>query len=125
MPFLFNPLTGQLDIVTNADGDISALQAQVNALETRVDDLEQEVEQVQKVESSFTPASFALVVDQYIYTVTAATHGKTSPVATVYETNGSDFDEVTAVIRILANSDIQLIVPQTPDLRFTGKLVIL
>lgn len=124
MPFLFNPLTGQLDIVTNTDADVSALQAQVDALQTQVDDIEDEVAQFSKVTASFTSGSFILVVDQYIFTVTAATHLKDDPLVSVYETNGSNFDEVTASIKILANKDVQLIVPQTPDLRFTGKLII-
>jgi hypothetical protein len=121
MPFLFNPLTGQLDIVTNADGDIAALQAQVNALQVQVDDIE---DQTEKVTASFTTADFVLVVDQYIFTVIAADHLKDDPLVTVYEVNGSDFDEVTASIKILANKDVQLIVPQSPDVRFNGKLII-
>ena len=119
--FAFNPLTGNFDLVTNADGDIAALQAQVNNLQNQVDNIEDETA---KITASFTPASFILVVDQYIFTVTAATHLKTDPLIAVFEENGSDFDEVTASIKILANKDVQLIVPQVPDLRFTGKLII-
>lgn len=121
MPFQFNALTGQFDLVTNADADIAALQQEVNDLQLQVDNIE---DQTQKVTAVFTPASFTLVVDQYIFTVPVSTHLKDNPIVSVYETNGSNFDEVTVSIKILANKDVELIVPQTPDLRFTGKLII-
>lgn len=121
MPFALNPFTGQFDIITNADADIAAIQAQVNNLQTQVDNIE---DQTEKITVAFTAASFILVVDQYIFTVPTATHGKIDPLVVVYETNGANFDEVTASVKILANKNVQLIVPQTPDLRFNGKLII-
>lgn len=120
MPFVYNPLTGNFDI-TSAGGGDAGLQAQIDSLDIRVTDLEDET---QKITAVFTPASFVLVAGQYIFTVTASAHLKDSPIVSVYEVNGSDFDEVTASIKILANKDVQLIVPQVPDIRFTGKLII-
>lgn len=102
MPIIINPFTGQFDITGTSGGGSPSTPFAV----------------------SFTTGNFVLVVDQYIFTVTAASHQKTQPTATVYEENGVDFDEVEVSIKVLANNDVQLIVPQTPDLRFDGKIVI-
>ncbi len=123
MGIIFNPLTGQFDFT--GSGDTSGLQAQIDSLNDRVNDVETEIAEFSKETVLFTTSDFVLVVDQYIFTVTAITHEKNNPTVTVYEENGANFDEVTASIKILANKDVQLIVPQTPDLRFNGKLIIL
>lgn len=63
----------------------------------------------------------------YTITVTEATHGKgTSPRAAYSELSGSDYID-TYPDRSLANAtgDISFRVPQTPDGRFTGKIVIM
>lgn len=62
---------------------------------------------------------------QYTITVPESTHGKgTSPMVQVYETSGAISDQVTAFIRLNASGDVSIIVTETPDLRFEGKIII-
>lgn len=63
----------------------------------------------------------------YSQTVDQATHGRgTSPVAQVFEEDGSDFVEVHLdQKKVLANGDVVMRVPEDPDIRFAGKLVLI
>ena len=62
----------------------------------------------------------------YTITVTAATHGiGVNPVCKVQELSGSDFIDVEPDrIYTYANGDISFRVPETPDLRFAGRIII-
>lgn len=60
----------------------------------------------------------------YTQTITQATHGRgTSPQVDLFETSGLDFIKVEADIKVLANGDVEITVPETPDCRFAGKAV--
>lgn len=60
----------------------------------------------------------------YTMTVTQATHTRgTSPEVELYEESGSDFIKVDADIKVLANGDVEISVPENPDCRFAGKAV--
>ena len=63
----------------------------------------------------------------YSITYTAATHLLgTNPRPTLYILDGSDYDEVQSdQLKVLANGDVVFRVPQTPNGRFAGKIVIL
>jgi len=63
----------------------------------------------------------------YTITVTAATHGRgTNPEVTVLASDSSDWVTVSPDrVKILANGDVQIRVPETPDLRFAGKILFL
>lgn len=63
----------------------------------------------------------------YTITILESTHGKgTDPGVEVYETSGTDDDQVTIDrIRVNSSGDVELRVPSSPDLRFDGKVVIL
>lgn len=61
----------------------------------------------------------------YTQTITAATHGRgTSPEIQLFEESGADFVKVDADnIKVLANGDVEITVPEDPDCRFAGKAV--
>lgn len=68
---------------------------------------------------------WTLVSDEYILTIPASTHLKgINPQVQVYEVDGSDFANVIIYTAINASGNITLAVPQTPDTRFTGKVII-
>jgi hypothetical protein len=63
----------------------------------------------------------------YTLTILASTHGKgTSPAVQVFESiGGGNYDLVIPeTIRINSSGDISIIVPEIPDLRFIGKVII-
>ena len=62
----------------------------------------------------------------YTITVTAATHGiGTNPVVSVQQLTGSDYIVVEAdQLKIFSNGNVSIRVPETPNLRFAGRLVI-
>lgn len=59
--------------------------------------------------------------------ITQATHTRgTSPQVMVYEESGSDFIKVELdELKVLANGDVELRVPESPDCRFAGKVVMI
>ena len=60
----------------------------------------------------------------YTYTITAAAHGRgLSPQVDLFEESGSDFVKVEADLKVLANGNVEITVPETPDCRFAGKAV--
>jgi len=60
----------------------------------------------------------------YTQTITEATHGRgTSPQVDLFEESGSDFILVDADVKVLANGDVEITVPESPDCRFAGKAV--
>lgn len=61
----------------------------------------------------------------YTQTITQATHTRgTSPQVDVFEESGADFVKVELdELKILANGDVELRVPESPDCRFAGKVV--
>ena len=63
----------------------------------------------------------------YTITITAATHGRgTSPNAEFYETDGTDQIAVMPDrVLVAANGDVSFRVPEDPDLRYAGKVVII
>jgi len=61
----------------------------------------------------------------YEHTVSAATHGKgLNPEVQVYELNGAIYEMTIPSILVNASGDVTIQINQTPDLRFTGKLII-
>lgn len=101
MAYKFNPLTGQFDLV---DG-ISA-------------------SSLNNYSQTFSIANWVLDVNTYKLTVLKTTHGKNSPIVSVYEVSGTDFIEVETGVKIDASENITLTVNATPDLRFNGKISI-
>lgn len=69
----------------------------------------------------------AAVGGVYTRTITQATHQRgTSPQADTFEESGSDFVQVEAgELKILANGDVEISVPENPDCRFAGKAVLI
>lgn len=61
---------------------------------------------------------------EYRLTVPFSFHGVTNPVATCYETNGAILELVLLPVHVDASNNISLIVTETPDARFIGKIVI-
>lgn len=62
--------------------------------------------------------------NEYTLTIPFSFHGVTNPDVTCYETSGITFNQVLAPINIDASHNIIITVPQTPDSRFIGKIVI-
>ena len=62
----------------------------------------------------------------YTITVLSATHARgTSPTVSVYESTGSDnFLVFVDRLNITTTGQVEIRVPDTPDLRFAGKIVI-
>ena len=62
----------------------------------------------------------------FTMTITAATHGKElQPNVLIQELDGSDYSTVQPdQVKVLANGNIQIRVPEVPDLRFAGRAVI-
>lgn len=62
----------------------------------------------------------------YTITVTAATHGiGSNPVVSVQQLTGSDYLVVDVdELKIFSNGNVSVRVPETPNLRFAGRLVI-
>lgn len=63
----------------------------------------------------------------YMITVKAGTHGRgTNPEVTVLAADGSDWVVVSPDrVKIFASGDVQIRVPELPDLRFAGKILFL
>jgi len=63
----------------------------------------------------------------YTQTITQATHQRgTSPVLQFFEESGSDFVQVDLdEVKVLANGDVEFRVPENPDCRFAGKVVMI
>lgn len=61
----------------------------------------------------------------YNIVVTEAVHGKgLQPSADLYELNGITYEEVYGAIVVAANGNVTISVPQSPDLRFEGRILI-
>jgi hypothetical protein len=62
----------------------------------------------------------------YTFTVTVATHGLgTAPAVAVQEVSGADYVSILPdQVKTAANGDVSIRVPETPDGRFAGRLVI-
>lgn len=60
---------------------------------------------------------------EYTLSIPFSFHGKSNPVVTCLETNGSDFDVVETTVMLTGN-DVQLRVLSSPDTRFVGKIFI-
>jgi hypothetical protein len=107
---------GNVDNTSDADKPIS--DATQDALDALSADITKEI-------ISFIVADWVLSVDEYTFSVSAATHGKgTNPEITVLENTGSEFAEVILYKAINASGDILLAVSAVPDNRFAGKLII-
>ena len=62
----------------------------------------------------------------YTQTITQATHQRgVNPQVDLFEASGPDFLQVEADIKVLANGDVEISVPENPDCRFAGKAVLI
>ena len=62
----------------------------------------------------------------YTIAIPQSTHGKSiQPLVQLYEADSGDFAQVDAEIVISVAGDVNIIVTETIDTRFTGKVVIL
>lgn len=109
MGIVLNPFSGQLDFIgTGGSGPSSGPAERYTQL--------------------FTNATWGSPSGgYYTITVTQATHGKTdTPEVSVYEQDGLEFVKVQVQdLRINASGDVSISVPETPDLRFNGLILIL
>lgn len=60
---------------------------------------------------------------EYTLLIPFSFHNKSNPVVTCMEQNGIDFDVVEAPV-ILTNNDVRIVVLESPDTRFVGKIFI-
>lgn len=75
--------------------------------------------------SSFTIPSWSLASGEYQIQIAASTHGRgASPSVHVYETVGSDFEEIGLSITISSTGLVTIKISSSPDLRFDGKITI-
>jgi hypothetical protein len=63
----------------------------------------------------------------FTISITEASHGKgPSPIVSILEVNGLNFDKVEVdLITLTPTGNISFRVPETPDLRFAGKIIII
>jgi len=62
----------------------------------------------------------------YTQTILQATHLRgVAPQVDLFEGSGPDFIEVGAEVKVKANGDIEITVPETPNCRFAGRAVII
>lgn len=61
---------------------------------------------------------------EYLLVIPYSTHNIPNPIVTCYESNGASFNEILIPVDISASETITLSVPQIPDARFIGKIVI-
>lgn len=74
---------------------------------------------------TFATGAFVLVGSDYTLTIPAATHGLgVSPGVEVFELVGSDYQSIITLVSINPSGDVTILVNQTPDNRFNGKVVI-
>lgn len=63
---------------------------------------------------------------EYRYTVSAATHGAgNSPIVQVEELDGSVYNSVDVLVEINGSGDVALIINESPDTRFDGRIKII
>jgi len=78
-----------------------------------------------KYSLDFLSSDFVLGAGQYELTVLASVHNKgTTPIVQVVEDNLGEFSLVSTLHDIAANGDVTIIVSETPDNRFNGKIII-
>jgi hypothetical protein len=73
---------------------------------------------------SFNASSWVLNGDSYEIKVLKTTHNRTNPQVMVFELIGSSFEEVIASVNLDTSDNITISVSSSPDLRFSGKLII-
>jgi|GEM_PF-5196714 hypothetical protein len=73
----------------------------------------------------FLVSDWVSVGSFYELTISSATHGKTGPSVEIYELTGGIYEEVDASITVDASNNVIINVPQTPDLRFAGRVIII
>jgi hypothetical protein len=75
--------------------------------------------------TSFIVGDWVADSGDYSITILESSHIKGSnPSAQVFEDNGVEFEEVEVLIELSNNGDTKILVSQTPDLRFAGKIII-
>lgn len=116
-------LAGRAYRFTCVDASTAAGTWHINYLE------ESDLVPSERYTSSFdaTTSWGAAAAGYYTITVTAATHGRgTNPEVSVLAVDGSDWVKVSPDrIKVLSTGDVQIRVPETPDLRFAGKILFL
>lgn len=134
MPYVYNPLTGQLDFVNpppsggattytpSVPGDWSPVPATVGGA---LDQLAAN-SSTSKYSATFNnTSSWNLVSGDYEYSVTYATHGKgPTPTVTVYEDVSGTYKLVTVAVEVDSSGNVKIKASGTPDLRFAGRIVI-
>lgn len=105
--FKFNIISGELDIVGTSGGGPA-------------------VQSPNYVATFNNPVSWGSPSGGlYTLTVPVATHGKgQNPVVQILELNGSDYQNIAITHTIKPSGDIVITVPETPDLRFSGKVIV-
>jgi hypothetical protein len=75
--------------------------------------------------TSFIVGDWVSDSGDYSITVLESSHIKgINPTVQVFEDNGIEFEEVEVLIELNNNGDTKILVPQSPDLRFAGKIII-
>jgi len=74
---------------------------------------------------TFNVGSWVLDSGLYKLTILASTHGRgANPVLQIYQENGLNFDEVLTGVEMSAIGNITITIASSPDLRFSGKVII-
>ena len=108
MGFVYNPITGNLDLVGTSGGGGGGVAT--------------------KYSSSFNATTDwgSPSGGYYSITILATTHGLgTTPIIEIFEDIAGVFYDVTPdEVKMNASGDVTFRVPQSPDLRFAGKIVL-
>ncbi len=107
MGTIFNPLTGQIDFTGSGSGGSGVAVRYVHTFNATTD--------------WGSPSG-----GYYTLTVSAVTHGLgTTPISEVFEIIGSDLQKVNVSIEMNSFGDVSISVLSSPDLRFSGKLLLI
>ena len=74
--------------------------------------------------ASISSGTWTLSGSTYYIIIPFASHLKINPVVTAYELSGTDYVEVELSIIVDSSNNVTVQISSTPDLRFTGKLII-
>jgi hypothetical protein len=102
MGVVYNPFNGTLTLIPNSGSSSGTV----------------------KYFSTFVVADWVSSAPDYTITIPAATHNISNPTVTVYEKNGTDYDQVFTVVSVNASNDIIIKTSSNPDNRFDGLVVI-
>lgn len=130
MPYVFNPLTGNLDYYKETSGGSTAYSptnpSEWSPVPANVGSaLDQLSSRTTKYSQTIIVGDWVLDGAEYKIDISEAVHLKgIHPTVTVYEDESGQFLEVMPTVLVSNAGVVSVRVQSTPDLRFVGKIII-